>query len=243
MWLGVSNHLTDQNWKLRFLQLNHLVSSTKKKKKKPGWTPGVRLSLCPLVVGFISDSPAECFLSVLFTPSRAVTLHGSKDVKPCSCTFIWPQALLQHFIQRNKEQNVHVSPADDTWNKREQKNNKVHTYSCVNTSSHKPALPPYQLWRCSGAGCCQRFPHNNVTRRGIPVRPRKGRGSAQTERAGCRHLNRLWQPPGDPSPSLPPSVCVGGGRNVTWPASRWLPNSSLAGWGRLRGACLFFFFF
>lgn len=133
-------------------------------------------------------------------------------------------------------------------NKRHLEKEQVHTYSCVNTGSHKPVLPPYQLWLCSGVGRCQRFPQNNVTRRGIPVRPRKrgeGGGSAQTEQAGCRHLNRLWHPPGDPSPSLPLSVCVGGGRNVTCPANCWLPDSSLTERGRLRGAYLFFslFFF
>ena len=97
------------------------------------------------------------------------------------------------------------------------------------------------------AGCGQRFPQNNVTRRGIPVRPRKrrgwggreggGGGPAQTEQAGWRHLNRLWHPPGDPSLTLPPSLCLcQRGRNLMRPANCWLPNSSLTGWGRLTDA-------
>lgn len=45
--------------------------------------------------------------------------------------------------------------------------------------SHNSVFPCYQLWPCSGVGRCQQFPQNkenNVTRRGIPVRPGAGRG-------------------------------------------------------------------
>ena len=36
-------------------------------------------------------------------------------------------------------------------NKRQlEKEQQVHTYSCVNTSSHKSVFPPYQLGPCGG---------------------------------------------------------------------------------------------
>lgn len=133
-----------------------------------------------------------------------------------------------------------------------EKEQQVHTYSCVNTSRHKSVLPPYQLWLCSGAGRCQRFPQNNVTRRGIPVRARKserggrggGGGPAQTEQARWRHLNRLWHPPGVPSLALPPALCLcRRGRNFMWPANCWLPNSSLTGWRGSEVFTMFYFFY
>lgn len=71
--------------------------------------------------------------------------------------------------------------------RRLEKEQQVHTYSCVNTSSHKSVFPPYQLWLCSGSGRCQRFLQNNVTRRGIPVRPSKreeGGGGVCARRGG-----------------------------------------------------------
>lgn len=118
---------------------------------------------------------------------------------------------------------------------------QVHTYSCVNTSSHKSAFPPYQLWLCGGVRRCQRFPQNNVTRRGIPVRPRKrereGREDGGERRACPNRAGRLTSlkpalAPSrgsfSPSPSLFLFVC-GRGRNVMCPANCWLPNSSLTG--------------
>lgn len=75
--------------------------------------------------------------------------------------------------------------------------------------------------RCSRAGRSLRFPQNNVTRRGIPVRPGTGRGEG---RAGVRLGDVteiwLWLPPGN----LPPTDSRGGG--LTCPASCRLPNSS-----------------
>lgn len=115
------------------------------------------------------------------------------------------------------------SGTKDNW----RKNKYIYT-PCVNTSRHKSVFPPYQLWLCSSAGRCQRFPQNNVTRRGIPVRPGGGGTAAQTEQAGWRHFIWLRHPPGDPSLTLPPSFCLcWRGRNLTSPANCWLPNSSL----------------
>lgn len=91
---------------------------------------------------------------------------------------------------------------------------------------------------CGWARRSQRFPQNNVTRRGIPVRPRKresrGGRRACPNRAGWRHWNQLLHTPGDPSLSLPPPLCLcWRRRNLMCTASCWLAKSSVTGWGRL----------
>lgn len=116
-----------------------------------------------------------------------------------------------------------------------------HILMCQHKQSRKATFPPRQLWLRGVAGRCQWFSQNNVTRRGIPVRPRKrgGRGGSPNRAGQLTSLKPALAPSRGSfsrSPPLPCCVCVGRGRNVMWPANCRLPNSSLAGRQWLGGA-------
>lgn len=91
-----------------------------------------------------------------------------------------------------------------------------HILLCQHKQSRKATFPPRQLWLCGGAGRCQRFSENNVTRRGIPVRPRKrgGRGGSPNRAGQLTSPKPALAPSRGSFSRSPPSLAVfvsGGG--------------------------------
>lgn len=125
-------------------------------------------------------------------------------------------------------QSVRFKSLNDTWNKHsealsvsgtkkrhlEEEQQVQHILMCQHKQSRKATFPPRQLWLRGGAGRCQRFSQNNVTRRGIPVRPRKrgGRGGSPNRAGQLTSLKPALAPSrGSFSRSPPLAVFVSGG--------------------------------
>lgn len=109
------------------------------------------------------------------------------------------QTLRDSFCFRNKKRHL------------EEEQQVQHILLCQHKQSRKATFPPRQLWLRGGAGRCQRFSQNNVTRRGIPVRPRKrgGRGGSPNRAGQLTSLKPALAPSrGSFSRSPPPLLCL-----------------------------------